>query len=34
MMSRFLESKPTYSSFEDFLVDAGIPSEKVRKRPY
>ncbi len=27
----FLKSKPVYSSYEEFLIDAGIPREKVSK---
>ncbi|MCW4018863.1 MAG: acyltransferase [Candidatus Bathyarchaeota archaeon] len=26
---KFLRSKPVYSSFEDFLIDSGIPKEKM-----
>lgn len=26
----FLESKPVYASFEDFLIDSGIPKNKVK----
>ena len=27
----FLKSKPLYNSFEEFLIDAGIPKEKIEK---
>jgi acetyltransferase-like isoleucine patch superfamily enzyme len=26
----FMKSKPVYNSFEEFLIDAGIPREKIR----
>jgi acetyltransferase-like isoleucine patch superfamily enzyme len=28
----FMKSKPLYNSFQEFLIDAGIPREKVEKR--
>jgi len=28
----FLKSKPIYSSYEEFLIDAGIPSEEIDKQ--
>jgi len=31
-LNYFLESKPVYASFEDFLIDSGIPQSKA-KRP-
>jgi len=30
-LAYFLESKPVYASFEDFLIDSGIPKEKMKK---
>jgi acetyltransferase-like isoleucine patch superfamily enzyme len=30
-MADFLDSKPLYESFEDFLLDSGIPREKIDK---
>ena len=30
--TNFLKSKPVYSSFEEFLVDAGIPKNKVKEK--
>lgn len=29
-MSNFMKSKPLYNSFNDFLIDSGIPPEKVK----
>jgi hypothetical protein len=29
---KFLSSRPRYDSFEDFLLDAGIPEEEIQKR--
>ena len=29
-MDRFLQSLPIYNSFKDFLIDAGIPPEKIK----
>lgn len=30
-INSFLTSEPIYNSFEDFLIDAGIPAEKIKK---
>jgi hypothetical protein len=30
-LTRFLKSKPIYSSFEEFLIDSGIPEKKISK---
>ena len=30
-LAHFLKSKPVYSTFEDFLIDSGIPSCKVKR---
>jgi acetyltransferase-like isoleucine patch superfamily enzyme len=30
--TNFLNSKPIYSSFEEFLIDSGIPKEKINKQ--
>ena len=30
-LEQFLKSKPLYDSFEDFLIDSGIPQSKVRQ---
>ena len=29
---KFLQSQPQYTSFEDFLADAGIPSEQIKSK--
>jgi len=31
-LDHFLESKPLYASFEDFLIDSGIPSQIVKEQ--
>lgn len=31
-MKNFLENKPIYGSFEEFLIDSGVPKEKIEKK--
>jgi hypothetical protein len=31
-LSQLLSSEPSYESYEEFLIDAGIPKERIEKR--